>query len=201
MLRLYDKLSSGNGYKARLLLHQLGLPFERVEVDTLGGATRTPEYLSINPIGKIPTLRLEDGDHLAESNAILYFLAQGTPYWPGEPRTQAEALKWMFFEQYSHEPAIAVVRSWIQYENMPDGAEDQLARKYQDGYAALQVMEDRLAEQDFLAGDRYSIADISLFAYTHVAGQGGFDLAPYAAIRAWLDRIEGQPGFVPITLG
>jgi len=199
MLRLYDQLTSGNGYKARLMLHQLGLPFERIEVNIYEGASRTPEFLRRNPVGKIPVLQLSDGACLWESGAILFYLAQGTPFWPDDRLSQAKVPQWMFFEQYDHEPTIAVVRFWTKYKRMPEGAEAQLAQKRIGGYAALQIMEDRLVNHDFLVGEGCTIADIALYAYTHVAPEGGFDLTPYRAIGAWMDRIQALPCYVPIT--
>jgi glutathione S-transferase len=201
MLRLHDFLSSGNGYKCRLLLHQLGIPYERVELDILKGETRTPEFLAKNPNGRIPALELEDGTVLAESNAILFYLAEGTPFLPQGRLERAQALQWLFFEQYSHEPFVAVAR-FIRHllpEDSPRRAE--LPRLERGGYAALGVMERRLADRPFLVADRYTIADIGLYAYTHVAGEGGFDLEPYPAVRAWLARVAAQPGHVPITAG
>jgi glutathione S-transferase len=201
MLRLHDFLSSGNGYKCRLLLHQLGIPYERVELDILKGETRTPEFLAKNPNGRIPALELEDGTVLAESNAILFYLAEGTPFLPQGRLERAQALQWLFFEQYSHEPFVAVAR-FIRHllpEDSPRRAE--LPRLERGGYAALGVMERRLAGRPFLVADRYTIADIGLYAYTHVAGEGGFDLEPYPAVRAWLARVAAQPGHVPITAG
>jgi len=199
MLRLYDQLSSGNGYKARLVLHLLGRSFERIEVDIFNGASRTPEFLRRNPVGKIPVLELEDSTCLWESDAILFYLAEDTPFWPGDRLERAKVLQWMFFEQYCPEPTVAVVRSWVKYDRMPKGAENELAEKRADGYAVLQVMEDRLSDHAYLVGDRCSIADLAFYAYTHVAPEGGFDLSPYPAIGVWMDRIRSLPGYVPIT--
>ncbi len=201
MLRLYDFLSSGNGYKCRLLLHQLQLPFERIELDILKGETRTPEFLARNPNGRIPALELEDGTVLAESNAILCYLADGTPFLPQGRLARAQVLQWLFFEQYSHEPFIAVARFIHHFlpEDSPRRAE--LPRLEQGGRAALGVMEQRLTGHPFLVADRYTIADIALYAYTHVAGEGGFDLAAYPGVLAWLDRVGGQPGHVGIDAG
>jgi glutathione S-transferase len=201
MLTLYDYLSSGNGYKCRLLLHQLGIPFRRVELDILKGETRTPEFLAKNPNGRIPALELEDGTVLAESDAILFYLAEGTPFLPADRLGRAQVLQWLFFEQYSHEPFIAVAR-FIHHLLPPDTPRRaELPRLEQGGYAALGVMERRLADHTFLVADRYTIADIALYAYTHVAGEGGFDLARFPAVRAWLARVAAQPGHVPITAG
>jgi glutathione S-transferase len=201
MLRLHDNATSGNAYKIRLLLSQLGVPFERIEYDIDHGATRTPEFLRrTNPNGRIPVLELEDGRCLAESNAILWFLAEGTPFTPSERLTRAEALQWMFFEQYSHEPNIATVRYWITHGvPMTYERDAALAGKRRQGLAALNVMEQHLARRAYFVGERYSIADIALYAYTHVAPEGGFDLAPFPAVRAWLARVAGEPGHIAIT--
>ena len=199
-LRLYDTLESGNGYKVRLLLRQLGRPFERVELDILKGETRTPAYLAKNPNGRIPLLELEDGRCIAESNAIQWYLAEGTPFLPDGAFDRAFGLQWLFFEQYSHEPYVAVPRSWA-HAGLMDEKRDQLPEKYERGNAALRVMEDHLGAHAYFVGGRYSIADIALYAYTHVAGEGGFDLAPYAAVRAWCERVREQPGHIPITRG
>ena len=198
MLRLYDYLASGNAYKVRLLLHQLGIPFERVELDIVRGETRTPEFLAKNPNGRIPTLELEDGTYLAESNAILFYLAEGTPFLPATRLERALVLQWMCFEQYSHEPNIATVRFWL-HTGLDDERRAMLPMKRRLGHDALAVMDGHLRARSFFVGERYSIADIALFAYTHVAGEGGFELQPYAAVRAWLDRVRAQPGHVPIT--
>ncbi len=199
MLRLYDNLISGNGYKVRLLLTQLGLPFERVEMDIFKGETRTPEFLARNPNGRIPTLRLEDGSYLAESNAILCYLADGTDFWPGERKARAETLQWLFFEQYSHEPYIAVLRFWAHLPELSEPQKAERPARKAKGEDALKVMEGHLAERAFFVGERYGLADIALYAYTHVAGEGGFDLEPYPAVGAWLARVAAEPGHIPIT--
>ncbi len=199
MLTLYDYLPSGNGYKVRLLLSQLGLPFRLVEKDILKGETRTPEFLAINPNGRIPTLVLEDGRRLAESDAILFYLADGTRFLPEDRFARAEVLQWMFFEQYSHEPNIAVARFWIHSLHKRKAWEERLKDKWRGGYQALEVMERSLATAPFLVGDRYTVADIALDAYTHVAEDGEFDLGRYPGIRAWLDRCADQPDHVLIT--
>jgi glutathione S-transferase len=198
MPTLYDYLPSGNGYKVRLLLAQLGIPFELVQMDLEKSATRTPEFLAKNPNGRIPCLRLDDGTHIWESNAIQWYLAEGTPFLPSDRLERAQVLQWMFFEQYSHEPYIAVVRAWHHF-GLLEQNRAQLADKVKGGYAALGVMEGRLRDRSWFVGDRYSIADIALYAYTHVADEGEFDLAPYPAVRAWLDRVRAQPKHVPIT--
>ncbi|MEX0697449.1 MAG: glutathione S-transferase family protein [Dongiaceae bacterium] len=201
MLRLYDYLPSGNGYKVRLLLCQLGLVFELVERDILKGETRTPEFLAINPNGKIPVLEFEDGRRLVESNAILFYLAEGTRFLADDRWGRAETLQWLFFEQYSHEPYIAVARFWIHSLNKRREWQERLKEKWERGHQALAVMDRHLDGRKFLAGDRYGIADIALYAYTHVAEEGDFDLSGYRNLRAWLDRVADQPGHVPITQG
>ena len=198
MLKLYDYLDSGNGYKVRLLLSQLGRPFELIERDILRGETRTAEFLAINPNGRIPVLVLEDGRTLAESNAILFYLADGTPMLPAGAFARAQALQWMAFEQYSHEPNIATSRFWLKHLELNPERKAQLELKRKAGHAALGVMETHLAGREFFVEAAYSIADIALYAYTHVAGEGGFELAPYPAVRAWLERVRGQPGHVTI---
>ncbi len=199
MIRLYDYLPSGNGYKVRLLLTQLGIPFERIELDILKGTTRTPEFLQKNLNGRIPVIELEDGKFLAESNAILFYFAEGTPLLSSDRWERAQALQWMFFEQYSHEPNIATSRFWLQHSELTAERKAALEQKRPLGYAALDVMEKHLTSCSFFVGNRYSIADIALYAYTHVADEGGFDLAPYANIRAWLECVRSQPQHIPIT--
>ena len=200
-MRLYDFLESGNGYKVRLALHQLGIPFERVEMDIVAGATRTPGFLEKNPNGRIPTLELPDGTFLAESNAILFYLADGTPLLPTDRLERAQVLQWMFFEQYSHEPNIATSRYWLHHVELTPERRAALVEKKRAGDAALCVMEMHLASRTFFVGERYTIADIALYAYTHVADEGGFDLEPFSAVRAWLARVASQPRHVPITAG
>ena len=202
-MKLYDFLDSGNGYKCRLLLNQLGRRFELVLLDILKGETRRPEYLALNANGRIPLLELDDGRRLAESGAILLYLAAGTRFLPADPFERAQVQQWLFFEQYSHEPHIAVARFWRHFlwaERSGDPYwERALAEHMAGGRAALEVMESHLGNRDFFVGEGYSIADIALYAYTHVADEGGFDLQPYRRIRAWLDRVADQPGHVPIT--
>ena len=200
MYKLYDFLPSGNGYKVRLLLTQLGISFERIKLDILKGETRTAEFLAKNPNGRIPVLELSPGEYLSESNAILIYLSQGTEFLPIAPLEHARVMQWLFFEQYSHEPYIATSRFWLQH-GMADEKQQALAEKKAPGYAALSVMEQRLKDHPFLVGDRYSIADIALFAYTHVASEGDFDLSQFPGILAWIDRVQSQPGHVPITVG
>ena len=199
MYTLYDFHGSGNGYKIRLLLNFLRLPFRYVEVDILSGASRTPGFLARNPVGKVPVLEIAPQSYLFESNAILFYLAEETAYLPADRLGRARALQWMCFEQYSHEPNIATSR-FIRL-HCPDDAESQrrLDEKRGPGLAALAVMERHLEGQEFFVGERMTIADIALYAYTHVAAEGGFDLAPYPAIGRWLLQVAAAPGYVPIT--
>ncbi|NER47931.1 MAG: glutathione S-transferase family protein [Symploca sp. SIO1A3] len=198
MLRLYSFLPSGNCYKARLLLAQLAIPYERIEVNILKGESRTPEFLSKNSNGRIPVLETENGQFLAESNAILFYLSQGTEFFPQEPFARAKVMEWLFFEQYSHEPYIATSRYWISILGKENEYREALQQKREPGYAALSVMEKHLTNHQFLVSDRYTIADISLFAYTHVAEEGGFSLASFPAIQAWLQRVQAQPRYISI---
>ncbi len=195
-MKLYDFYESGNGYKARLLLAQLGLAYERIELDILKGATRTPEYLAINPNGRIPVLELDDGARLAESNAILCYLAEGTPFLPDQRLQRARALQWLFFEQYSHEPFIATLRFW-HFSGQAEHKKREIEERKPRGDEALGVMEQHLTGHDFFAGG-YGVADIALYAYTHVAHEGGYDLSPYPAVNAWLERVRAQPGHIPM---
>src|SRR3982074_2368427 len=197
MLRLYDYLASGNGYKVRLVLRLLGMPFERVEVDIVKGESRTPEVLAKTPEGRIPVLRLEDGTHLFESNAILCYLAEGTPYLPEDRLARAQALQWMFWEQYSHEPNVATVRPWVAHLGVPEEKRAPLEQKSALDGRALSVMEKYLETRAYFVAERFTVADIALYAYTHVAPEGGFDLAPFPRVRGWLDRVQDRPGFTP----
>ena len=195
---LYNSPVSGNCYKVRLLLAHLGLEYETVDMSVVDRSNR-PEVLGrLNPALRVPTLVLDDGRPLAESNAILWYFGDGTRYVPKDAYERAQVLQWMFFEQYSHEPYIAVVRFWLRYSGAPERFAEQLPAKTQGGYVALDAMERHLEGREFLVGAGYSIADISLYAYTHVAHEGDFDLGPYPAIRAWLDRVAAQPRHVTI---
>jgi glutathione S-transferase len=199
MITLYEQHSSGNCYKVRLLLTHLRRPFRTVEVSARDGTTRKPDYLSKNPIGKVPSVQLDDGRHLAESNAILLHFAEGTPFLPADAYERAKAYEWLFFEQYTHEPAIAVRRALMTYEERrPLATPERMAQLLQAGNFALDVMERRLASHAWLAGDTFSIADIALYAYTHTAEEGGYDLAPYPGIRKWLARIAALSGHVTL---
>lgn len=196
MYKVYGDNRSGNCYKVRWLLNELALPFEWVDIDILAGESRTADFLAINPNGRIPVLEIEPGRALAESNAILVFLADGTPLVPADRFDRARMFEWLFFEQYSHEPYIATSRFIVQYLGNPPERQADLAAREAPGYAALRVMEKALATREFLTGDHFTIADIALYAYTHVADEGGFSLADYPAIRAWLARMTLRPGYV-----
>ncbi|OGT59235.1 MAG: glutathione S-transferase [Gammaproteobacteria bacterium RIFCSPHIGHO2_12_FULL_63_22] len=194
---VYGMKASGNCFKVQLVLEQTGRPYRWVEVNSAAGETRTPGYLAKNPNGKVPLLELADGRVLAESNAILCFLAEGSPLLPSDPWQRAQALQWMFFEQYSHEPYIAVARFIMGWLPEDSARRAELPRLRERGYQALDVMERHLAGQPFFVDTGYSVADIALYAYTHEAHRGGFDLASYPAVRGWLTRVEATPGFVP----
>jgi glutathione S-transferase len=196
MYKVYGMSSSGNCYKVRLLLEQLQSAYQWVELDTRSGLTRSSEFLAKNPNGRVPLLELEPGQFLAESDAILFYLAEGTAFWPQHKRARAEVLQWMFFEQYSHEPYIAVARFICTMLPAEHARRSELPRLYERGAQALAVMEQHLAQRAFFVADAYSIADIALYAYTHAAGEGGFELRRYPAIGAWLARVQAQAHFV-----
>lgn len=197
-IRLYDYLPSGNGYKVRLVLTRLGVPFTLVERDIMQGETRTPAFFALNPNGRIPVVVLDDGRCLAESNAILCYFAEGTALLPDDRYEKALVLQWLFFEQYSHEPYIATVRFWLQHLELNETRAAQLDWRRSQGYAALGVMEGHLADNAFFVGRRFTIADIALYAYTHVAHEGAYDLSGYPAVRAWLERVAAEPGHITI---
>ncbi|MCY1219081.1 Disulfide-bond oxidoreductase YfcG [compost metagenome] len=196
MYKVYGDYKSGNCYKVKLILNLLGLPYQWIPVDILKGETQSAEFLEKNPNGKIPVLELEDGATLWESNAILNFLAEGTDLLPTEPRLRTQVLQWQFFEQYSHEPYVAVARFIQLYQGMPEDRLEEYKVCQVRGNKALKVMEKQLQRTPYLVGDQYSIADIALYAYTHVAHEGGFDLSGYPAILAWLDRVASHPRHV-----
>ena len=198
MLTVYGMADSGNCYKVKLALEQLKLPYRWIEVSTTKGATRTQEFLACNPNGQVPTLELEDGSFLPESGAILHYLAEDTPLLPAEKLAHARCLQWMFFEQYSHEPCIAVARAILRYQPPDSPRRAELPKLQERGRQALGVMQTHLSTQPFFAGGRYSIADIALYAYTHCAADGGFDLKAYPAVNAWLARVKSIPGHVPL---
>lgn len=200
MIKIYGMVDSGNCYKPRLLLARLGQPFEHVEVSSRNGATRSEDYLAKNPNGMVPLLELADGRLLAESNAILLYLAEGTPLLPADHYARGLVYQWLFFEQYSHEPYIAVRKALLTFpERARDATPERLALTLERGNKALGVMEKHLASHSFFAGDAMSVADIALYAYTHEAGKGGFDLAAYPAVSAWVERVRNEPGHAPIT--
>ena len=194
---LYDSAESGNCYKVRLLLAHLGLGYERRAVDVVDRSNRRELLGELNPALRVPTLVLDDGRPLAESDAILMYLGEGTPYVPADRYARAQVLQWLFFEQYSHEPYVAVVRFWVTHAASRP-SDEEIAVRRAGGYAALEAMERHLAARSFLVDERYSVADIALYAYTHVADEGGFDLSALPAVRAWLERVAAQPGHVPI---
>lgn len=195
-LKLYGDRRSGNCYKPALLLTMINQPFDWVDIDVMAGETRSDEFLAMNPNGKVPLLRLVSSRYLAESNAMLLHLAEGSDYLPADAWQRAQVYQWLFFEQYSHEPCIAVARFIILYAGREKEEAERLTVLRQKGYVALKVMEQQLAQTPFIAGDRFTIADIALFAYTHVATDGGFDLEPFINVSGWLTRVESQPGFV-----
>ena len=195
---LYDSPVSGNCYKVRLLLAHLGIPYERRELSVVDRSNRSEVLGELNPAQRVPTLVLDDGRALGESGAILWYFAEGTEFVPEDRYERAQVLQWMFFEQYDHEPALAVVRFWVAYSGRPEAFADRLEERMAAGYRALDAMERHLDGRQFFVGDRLSLADIALYAYTHVASEGGFELDSYPAIGAWLDRVAAKPGHVPI---
>ena len=195
---LYDSPVSGNCYKVRLLLAHFGIPYERRTMDVADRSNR-PEVLGgLNPSLRVPTLVLDDGRSLGESGAILWYFGERSRFVPEDPYQRARVLQWMFFEQYDHEPNVAVARFWLGYSGRPEAMPDRLEEWHRNGNRALAAMEGHLAGRDWFVGDGMTLADISLYAYTHVAPEGGFELEPYPAVRAWLDRVAVQPGHVPI---
>jgi glutathione S-transferase len=198
-IKVWGDSRSGNCYKICLLCAEMGIDYEWQEVDILAGETRTLKFLAMNPNGRIPLLRTADGRYLAESNAILAYLAEGTTLAGADRFERAVVLQWMFFEQYSHEPNIATSRFIIQYLGNPPERRAALDEKRAGGLKALAVMEQQLQVNEFMAGKRFTLADIALFAYTHVADEGGFPLDDFPGIRRWLDRIRSRPKFVPMT--
>jgi len=198
---LHQMQMSGNCYKVRLAAHQLGIPLTLREYGLHDGETRRPEYLAKNPNGRVPLLELDDGSCLPESGAILFYLTEGTPLQPTDKWARAEMMQWMFFEQYSHEPYVAVARFVRSYmtdaQRAARGAD--MSKLMANGNAALSVMEKNLGNRDWFAGDRYSIADIALYGYTHAAEEGGFELARYPAVSRWLQRVAREPGHIPLS--
>jgi len=195
---LYDSPVSGNCYKVRLLLAHLGISYERRKMDVVDRSNRLEVLGGLNPALRVPTLVLDDGRPLAESGAILWYFGEGTAFLPQERYARAQVLQWMFFEQYDHEPAIAVARFWLAYSGRPEAFADRVDEKLASGHRALKAMERHLQGRAFFVGDELSLADIALFAYTHVAHEAGFDLAAYPGVRSWLNRVASVPGHVPI---
>ena len=198
MLKLYGMEDSGNCYKACLILAHLGRPYEWVSVNSMAGETKTEEFLRMNPNGRVPVLELAPGRYLSESNAILFHLAEGSGYLPSDPYERAQTLAWMFFEQNNHETSIATTRFWVFLAREPEKFAAQIEARRGPGYAALDTMERHLDGRDWFAADRLTIADFALYAYTHVADEGGFSLESYPRIRAWLDRVASHPAHVPM---
>ncbi len=196
MLRVFGDIKSGNCFKIKLLLHQLGRDYEWVHVDVMRKESRTPAFLRMNPKGQIPVLQIEPNNFLTESNAILHYLAAGSDLLPRDRLEHARVLEWMFFEQYDHEPTIASARFIVLYLGRPPEHEQSLQQKLAGGYEALELMEQHLRTHEYFAGGKYTIADIALYAYTHVAHEGGFDLSRFPAVQGWLSRIRQQPGYV-----
>jgi glutathione S-transferase len=197
-MKIYGDLRSGNCFKIKLICNLLDIGHEWIPVDIMAGETREEHFVALNPASQIPVCVTDSGDVLTESNAILYYLGRDSDYWPRELLDQTRVLEWQFFEQYSHEPNVAVARFIKVYQGMPEHRREEYESRLKGGYRALDLMERQLEKQAYLVGDRCTLADISLFAYTHVAGEGGFDLEPYAAVRAWISAIESLPGYQPM---
>jgi glutathione S-transferase len=195
---LYDSPVSGNCYKVRLLLAHLGIPYERRTMDVVDRSNRREVLGGLNPSLRVPTLVLEDGRPLGESGAILWYFGEGTRFVPGDPYERAQVLQWMFFEQYDLEPAIAVVRFWVAYSGRAEEFEPERPAKMKTGERVLRTLERHLDGRSYVVGDSLTLADIALYGYTHVAEEGGFELEPYPAVRAWLERVASEPGHVPI---
>ena len=196
---LYDNASSGNCYKVRLLLAHLGIPYERHELDVVDRSNRPDVLDGLNPSLRVPTIVLDDGRSIGESGAILWYFGEGTQFVPADPFERAQVLQWMFFEQYDHEPAIAVVRFWLHLlGGVPEGQEAVHEAKLAAGYRALEAMARHLDGRQWFVGDAISLADVALYAYTHLAGEGGFELARFPAVEAWCERVAAVPGHVPI---
>ncbi|HEY7904498.1 MAG: glutathione S-transferase family protein [Burkholderiales bacterium] len=196
MIKVYGTSASGNCHKVRMVLAALELPCAWIETDSVGGATRTPEFLAKNPNGKVPLLEIEPGVYLPESNAIMFYLAEASGLLPSDRLERARVMQWLFFEQYSHEPYIAVARFLRRFHPDPESQRALAESKLAGGYRALEVMETQLSNEPFFVGGRYTIADIALYAYTHVAGEGGFDLERFPTVGRWLARVAAQPRYV-----
>ena len=199
MTRVYGMSGSGNCHKVRMVLEALALPYEWTETNPGKGETRMPSFLALNPTAQVPTVQLDDGAVLAESNAIMFYFAEGSALVPAERLDRARMLQWMFFEQYSHEPYIAVARALRKFHPDPESQRAVIESKMAGGYRALEIMDGRLAKSPFFAGPGFSIADIALYAYTHVADEGGFELERFPAVQAWLARVKAQPRYVGMS--
>jgi glutathione S-transferase len=195
---LYDSPVSGNCYKVRLLLAHLGIEFERKELDVRDRSNRGEVLGGLNPSLRVPTVVLDDGRSIGESGAILWYFGEGTRFVPDDPYERAQVLQWLFFEQYDHEPNVAVARFWLEYSDRPEAMPDRLEEWHRNGNRALAAMEEHLDGRDWFVGDAITLADIALYGYTHVAEEGGFALEPYPRVRGWLARVAAQPGHVPI---
>jgi glutathione S-transferase len=198
MHTLYGSSISGNCWKPAFLMRQLGVPYHWREVDILRNESRTPQFLALNANGRVPLLQLPDGRCLAESNAMLLHLGEGSVWLPQDRYERAKVYEWLFFEQYSHEPYVATVRFWVAFLHKGEEWREKIAEAMTRGHAALGVMEQQLARTPFLAGSRPTLADIALYAYTHVAHEGGYDLAAHPSVRAWLERFRALPGYIPL---
>lgn len=198
-MKIYGDIHSGNCYKLKLLCSLLSIEYEWIPVDILKGETRSETFLELNPNGQIPLCITDDGEILTESNAILYYLARESHLWPDDRLSQTRVLQWMFFEQYTHEPSVAVARFIMHFLKMPENRKIEYETRLKAGYAALKIMENHLRLQSFLVTEECSIADIALYAYTHVAHEGGFNLGEYRAIQAWIARIRTLPGHISMN--
>lgn len=198
-MKVFGDIRSGNCYKIKLLLSFLDITYQWVHIDILAGETHEPDFLAMNPNGKIPVLEIEPGCHIAESNAILHYLADGTEYLPKDNFLRAKVLQWQFFEQYSHEPYIAVARYISKYLGLPEQKKAEYESKQKGGHHALSVMESQLQQTPYITGEQLTIADISLYGYTHVADEGGFDLSSYNSILSWLKRIQKHPKYTEMA--
>lgn len=198
-MKVYGDIRSGNCYKIKLIMSLLDIEHEWIHINTLKGDNLNDEFKAKNPSGKIPVLELNDGRYLSESNAIINYLASGSTYYPSERFLHAEVLQWQFFEQYSHEPYIAVARFIAKYLGMPEERREEFLSKQENGHKALSIMEQKLSKSDYLVNNQLTTADIALFAYTHVADDGGFDLNEYPAIQRWIQRIQSHPKFYPMS--
>ncbi len=197
-MKIYGDIYSGNCFKLKLACNLLDIAHEWIPIDVVAGETRQEQFVALNPASQIPVCVTDAGEVLTESNAILYYLARDSWLWPPDLLSQTRVLEWQFFEQYSHEPTIAVARFIKAFQGMPEHRREEYEARLKGGYRALDLMEKHLRGRKFLVGENCTLADISLFAYTHVAGEGGFDLAPYTAVRAWVETIEALPGYAPM---